>query len=100
MPFDDEALRSRLKAQYKVWAMRESNTFGKVRVGGVWTVRRSMLRTDSRNRFLQHIDTQDRDTGIPTLVAVDPKGHVLAHMDVEGKGMEALEGWRYKEWAW
>lgn len=43
---------------------------------------------------------QNRSTGIPTVVAVDPKGHVLAHMDADREGMEALEQWRYKEWTW
>jgi hypothetical protein len=34
-------------------------------------------------------------------VAVDKKGHVLAHMDVGIEGLATLEKhWRYMEWAW
>lgn len=46
------------------------------------------------------LSPQGRKSGIPTIVAVDKKGHVLAHMDVGMEDMQVLNQWRYKEWVW
>lgn len=110
VPFEDKALRSRLKARYKVWAMIENGEFGKVRAKRC--LRRACfafppsfgVRSSSRSRASPLPPTfspKDRTSGIPTIVAVDRKGHVLQHMDVGMEDMGVLDKeWRYKEWAW
>lgn len=117
MPFEDKKLRSKLKSQFKVWAMIENGEFGQVCMcrHGLRSVLARWMDAlcwfEGSREINAHEDasahppgrntTQDRTSGIPTIVAVDKRGHMLAHMDVGIEGLETLEKhWRYKEWAW
>ena len=70
MPFDSP-LRSSFKQLYKVWSMREDGQF-----------------------------TGNRESGIPTVIVVDPEGKELAHLDVGIDGAGVLDEWKYTEWVW
>ncbi len=70
VPFDSP-LRSSFKQTYKVWSMREDDSFkGK------------------------------RESGIPTIMVVDEQGKELAHLDVGMDGAGVLDEWKYIEWVW
>jgi hypothetical protein len=46
------------------------------------------------------VGCQDRESGIPTVVVIDPYGEAIEKIRPEAEGPVALRNWKYDEWRW